>query len=798
MISYKLKQAFRHLRKDKINSLINITGLTLGLSIVSLVAVFLINELNYNRSVSLRHRIYRVLNDNKNFKQLVSTTPYILGDYAKEQIPDIEQMVRVTYSSPIDVENEEQQIKTAQLLCADAGFFKMFNVGLLQGKVDQDFDQDASQVFISASFAKKCFGTEEALGKELIIPYKGNKKQMQVVGVFKDIPSNNSFRADIVGNNELGYERLLGSLVSTEENATAYFKEIYNSWEGDFVSTYLLLKEHADPHQVEQELARLNVNKQSGNDKALNLSLQVFDDIYFHSKEIIDNFNLEKGNLNMVYLLGVLGLVILLVACINYLNLASAQAFMRAKSLSVHWVFGGKRLSLMGQMMIESVLLAFIALPFALLLAYLALPSLKLFLSHNVPLVFNTQMLITIGIIILITLLVGIVAGVLVSWKMSSLNVMAAMKHSAKNPGKKLTLNKVMLSFQFIVFIALLSFVFGIQKQVHYIMNADMGFQKEGLLMIEQGDKNNDVFAQEILKNPKIVSVSSCWLTPPSNSKMNVKVETPNGETNIFRGNMVGYDYVETMGMKVLAGVSFKKGQTAVGSVIVSESAAKQLDPNKDVIGKDYGFGTIVGMITDFKMSPLYEKSNAPILYLNPSNCSKTLVRFETKDSREVLAFLQKTWDRLDGKSSFKYQFTNELLAQIYQSDTRFAKLIAWLALISVVIGALGLFGLSLLMCQQKTKEIGIRKVNGASATKILIMLNSHYLRWVGISFIIASPIAYYAIQKWLEGFAYKNAISWWIFPIAGLLAMLIALLTVSWQSWRAATHNPVEALRCE
>jgi len=386
----------------------------------------------------------------------------------------------------------------------------------------------------------------------------------------------------------------------------------------------------------------------------------------------------------------------------------------------------------------------------------------------------------------------------LVSLRFSSFNLVEILKGHKTATNHKFSLRKAMVVFQITVFIALTATMILVQKQVNYAFKKDLGFAKEGLVRIPLGDHNYELFKQEIRKNPNILDVSGALWIPPHKGKMYLtipKVDNPN-EIVKLNGLFVDSRFAETMGMKITMGSDFKEGANNNG-VLVNESAIKALGL-KEIIGEQTAFGPIIGVVNDFNMYSLHEAVAPMLIGYNPGMCREIAVKISATNIPATIDFLKKTWNSTKGTTPFDFDFTNDILNQLYDSDIRFSKTIGLLAIIAIAIASLGLFGLSLFMGRQRTKEIGVRKVNGAKVSEILVLLNKDFVFWVAIAFAVATPLAYFAMNKWLESFAYKTGLSWWIFALAGLLALGIALLTVSWQSWKAATRNPVEALRYE
>jgi putative ABC transport system permease protein len=787
--------SFRHLKADKTNSIISISGLVLGLAIVAIVLVFVLNELGYNSSFANRDRIYRVLNHNADDNNTWANTPFAVGETAANQLAEVEQFAHQYNIGNIEVKVGNEFVPEDKMLCTESSFFSMFGVEIIEGSL-ADFDHSTGKILLGKTIAKKYFKLESPIGQMLTLRYSGKEFPMEVIGVYKDFPKNSTIQGSLIAGNQFGFEHLVSNMVSTGEKPNV--EQLRNSWElGLFSTNYLLLKKGTLAKEVETKLHQLGISHSTKNNK-ISLSLQPLSDIYFRSDKISDNNRGDRGNLSMLYILAVVGILILIIACINYLNLAAAQAMTQAKGFAVRKVCGASQKSLIVQRIFESSLISFISLPFAFILAHISLPLFSEMLGKSYTLTLSNQLVTGIAILLLITIFTGTLSGILVSLRFSTFRMVEILKGQKTSARNKYSTRKAMVVFQITVFIALIATMILVQKQVNYAFKKDMGFVKEGLVRIPLGDHNYELFKQEIRKNPNILNVSGALWIPPHKGKMNLsipKVDNPN-EMVTLNGLFVDANFAETMGLKITMGSDFKEGANNNG-VLVNESAIKALGL-KEVIGEQTAFGPIIGVVNDFNMYSIREAITPMLIGYNPNMCREIAVKINTENIPATINFLKKTWNTTGGTTPFDFDFTNDILNQLYDSDIRFSKTIGLLAIIAIAIASLGLFGLSLFMGRQRTKEIGIRKVNGARISEVLIMLNRDFVKWVAIAFVIATPIAYFAMNKWLENFAYKTTLSWWIFALAGLLALGIALLTVSWQSWRAATRNPVEALRYE
>lgn len=794
-ISNSLRASIRHLKADKINTAINLAGLTLGLGIVTIVLVFVLNELGYNSSFANRDRIYRILNYNTDDNHLWANTPFAAGGVAKERLPGIEAFVHQYNISNLEVKKGDEYLEKQNMLCTESSFFDVFGVKLLVGNLD-DFDQSKGKVLLSESTAKNYFGSEDPIGKILTTRLQGVEQNMEVVAVYEDIPNNSTIKASLIANAELGLEALNRSLISVGEVPS--IQQLSESWKnGMFITNYLLLKKGSSVTLMESELHRLGL-EYSEQDNKLDLSLQPLNDIYFGSEKIVDNNAGDKGNRSMLFILMSIGALILAMACINYLNLSSAQAIAQTKALAVRKVCGASGKSLVLQMMFESALLSLIALPFALIVAHVSLPLVSELLGKSYKLSVSSEFYTSFLILVGIAVGTGALSGLLVSLKITSFRLVETLKGKYSEAGEKHLIRKGLVVFQVSVFIVLIAVMILVQKQVDYAFKKDIGIEKEGLMRFPLGDHDYALFKQEIIKNPNVLQVSGALWIPPHKGKMYMSIPKVDNKNEMVKinGLFVDYGFAKTMGMTLVEGSDFEEGKITSG-VLVNESAVKALGL-KQIIGEQTAFGPVVGVVKDFNMYSIHEAINPMLIGLDPNMCREMAVKIRTEYLKETIAFLKETWRATGGTTAFDFDFSDDILNQIYESDIRFSKIIGIMAIIAVLIASLGLFGLSLLISKQKTKEIGVRKVTGARVDELVVFLNRDFVIWVSVAFIVSMPVAWFLMNKWLENFAYKTALSWWIFALSGLLAMGIALLTVSFQSWKAATRNPVEALRYE
>ncbi len=790
----QVRIAFRRIFADKLNFFISLTGLVLGLAIVAVITVYVFNEFSYNQSFANTDRIYRVLNFNENDDNTWANTPFVLSEVAKEQFAEIEEAVHQYVIRDVEVEKNTEYIEEPLLLCTESSFFRAFGVEVLQGSLN-DFDHDQTKILISKSSATKYFGSENPVGKILQLKHQGKEFDLEVAAIFKDIPRSSTVKAPFIVNIDFGAADLTENMIGVGDDLREF--EIKEDWVGVYFSNYFLLKEGTSVEQFQTKLEQLGKLNETDNN-ALEFSLQAFPDIYFHSQKIIDNNSSDLGNLQMVFLLMFVAVLILFIACINYLNLSLAKTIQQWRNFAVRSVCGASRKSLIGQLVLESALISTLALPFALIFAQLLLPFIGQLLGKSYTLSLVNHFAFIVAILFAIALTTGAISGLFVALRFSAINILQILKGSIAKGRAQFSFRQGMVVFQLTVFIILISMMFLVQKQVQYSFSKDLGFVKEGLIRIPLGDHDLKLFKQEALKNPNVESISGTLWMPPSDNRMYISIPRVDDRTEQVKvsGLFVDYHFAETMGMRILMGSDFDEQGTNTG-VLVNESAIKTLGLT-DVLGEQTAFGPVVGVVSDFNMFSLHDAITPMVIGLNPGMSKDVAIRINTANFQKTIQALKTVWENSGGSTPFNFEITDDILRRMYEEDIHFSKTIGLLAAIAILISSLGLFGLSLLMSRQRTKEIGIRKVNGAKISEVMAMLNKDFVKWVASAFVIATPIAWFAMNKWLENFAYKTNLSWWIFALAGILALGIALLTVSWQSWRAATRNPVDALRYE
>lgn len=802
MLKNYFKIAFRNLRKNKAFSFINIFGLAIGITCFLLIAVFVHNELSYDKCPADAKNIYRV-NLSVTGNGDVAIYPNVdvaVGEGMKSAFPEIKATTRISPASDF-IKYNDKQFKEEYLAFADSNFLQMFSIPLIEGS-NNDALVAPNSVVISKAFVKKYFGDDEALGKSLAVGIKGTV--YKVTGVIDKVPDNSHFHFDAFLS------------LST-------FHITNGTWNNIGYFTYLLLNKNADPKKLQAKFPQLvakYVVPENMNDmgvslaearKAINtfiFSLQPLTDIHLHSNT---KYELEpNGDIQYVYIFSALAIFILLLACINFTNLSTARAIKRAREVGIRKVMGSIKKQLIFQFLTESVLLTFFALLCAFILIFFLLPYFNQLANKNIRFGFFLTYQPILAMLSL-CFLVGILAGVYPAFFLSSFNTIKVLKGSSSQGSQKKLLRSGLIVFQFFISTALIIATIVVYQQLHYMQNKKLGYDKEQVLVLSDArllEKNQDAFEQQLMQDNRVVSATISREIPGSpfidGTEIFPKNENGNGteiHTNIYH---VDYDYLRTLGIHVLQGRNFSKDfATDSSGVVINEAAVRELgwsrtNPiGKTIVRSGQHEFKVVGVVADFNYASIKQKI-APLMMLLGRNYGGIIVKIKTTDVENFLSDLKIQWNSFNLGGPLEYHFLDEQFAVLYANEQRTQQIFFAFAIVAIIIASLGLFGLSAFVIEQRTKEIGIRKVLGASVQNVLLLVSKEFLLLVVIAFIISVPVTGWVMHSWLQDFAYRISISVWVFAAAGITAILIALLTVSFQAIKAAVANPVKSLRSE
>ncbi len=801
MIKNYFKIAFRNLLRNKAFASINIFGLAVGFTCCLLISGFLYNELNYDKFPKDAKDIYRVEINIEN-KDFYSAPDVAVGRGIKDAYPEVETFARLIQRKDIFVTYENNQFKEPYVAFVDTNFLQLFSIPFAQGDVASAL-KEPNSIVISQQAAKKYFGNANPIGKSLLLN-NNSANPFKVTGVIGDLPGNLHFNYDF-------YSLL------RDDPAQQTWSNV-----GDY--TYIKLKPGTDPKKLEAkfpELVAKYVVPEVQHDMGVSLaeaqkSVNTFV-FYLKPIEKIHLYSSNKdelqvnGSIKYVYIFAALAFFIILLAAVNFTNLSTAASIKRSKEVGIRKVVGSGKKQLVLQFLAESVLLSFIAYLIALCLVYLALP-----LFNDLS---EKQMLFTSFLnykVILVSLAfviaVGLLAGTYPAFFLSSFNIISILK-GKKNatPKSSNNLRSGLVVFQFAVSIALIISTIVVYRQLHFMQNKNLGFDKTQAIIINDCrwlGKDQQAFKEELLKDSRVVSATLTRDVPVGGPTDGTQAYAKENAANESRSEIhinkyhVDYDYIKTLGMQMIKGRYFSPDFADSQAVVLNETAVKEFGIKGDPVGKyivtsgqhEYN---VIGVVKDFHYSSLKEKI-APLAMVLGNNSGGMIVKIKTAGLTGLLASLKSTWNSFNPKGPFSYNFIDDRFAAVYKSEERTGKIFSVFALISIIIASLGLFGLSAFAIAQRTKEVGVRKVLGANVSQVVLLLSKDFLYMVIVAFIVAVPLTWFAMHKWLEEFAYRITIGWAVFALAGAAAVLIAFITVSFQAIRAAIANPVKSLRTE
>lgn len=790
MIKNYFKIAWRNLLQNKTFSLINIFGLALGMTCSLLITLWLKDELNRNRFHANDKRIFRVM-ENQYYSGDISTfesSPGILAENIVKDVPEIEMASQVLWEEqPLFTVGDVFDKEKGRYVQKD--FLRMFSFKLLKGDPATALARPDA-VVISKNLADKYFKGQDPVGKMIKVD---NKENVMVTGVLDAIPELSALKFDFLMSYDIWQKR------------NDWSKE----WDNNGPRCIVMLKENTSVDKVNAKIK--NYIKTKKKDSNVELFLQNYGESYLYSNW--DNGKQAGGRIEYVRIFSVVAIVILLIACINFMNLATARSLRRAREIGVRKVIGAGKRQLVAQFIGESMFVSFLAVLVSLLIVALILPSFNELTDKHLSIDFaDPAFLLTLLGLMIIT---GVVSGSYPALFMSTLKPIVVLKGILKFKAGATYFRKGLVVFQFALSIVLILGMIVVYRQINYIHNKNLGFAKEDLIYMPlEGElgKNFMTFKNELLNQPGIKGVTSAQSDPLEVGSSTQGVRWPGKDTTkliLFSNNPITYDYIKTMGIELIAGRDFDPSYGLdTNNYLINEAAAKKIG-YKDPVGKELTMwgdkGTIIGLMKDYHHNSLHVPIEPLILRLFKQSWARdngywgnVLVRTEKGKTKEAIASLEKTFKQFNPGFPFRYFFTDDEIMKNYKAEYTISKLSKYFAFLAIFISCLGLFGLVMFTAEQKTKEIGIRKVLGASVPGIIGMLSKDFLILVLIASALAFPVAWWMMNKWLQDFEYRISIGWWVFVVAGVTAMLIALLTISFQSIKAAIANPVKSLRTE
>ena len=792
MIKNYLKIAWRNIMRNKAFSMINIFGLALGIACSLLILLWVNDE----RSVDTFHvngkYLYQVYERQFYDGKVEASYPTqgLLAQELKNNFPEIQYASAYEYAAaPGSQSTFEANNKIIKFNGAFAGedFFSMFSYPVLQGSAKTALVKRES-IAISRKMAELFFQSAvNAIGKTIRFE---NKEDLLITAVFENSPANSSQKFDF-----------LRSWV-----AFVNANDWVNNWGNTSPVTYLQLRKDADPAKVEAKIKDF-IYRYQERDRTfvVELGLQPYTEKYLHST--FKEGKIDGGRIEYVRLFTIIAVFILLIACINFMNLATARSVKRAKEVGVRKVIGALRIVLIKQFIGEAILLTILSAIIAIAIAGAVLPVFNNLTGKQLALPF-TQLFFWITLLGLV-IITGFVAGSYPALFLSSLNPVKVLKSSLKFSWSAVFFRKALVVFQFTLSVILIVGMIVIYRQMDYIQSKNLGYDRDNLLYIPiEGDlvKNYGLFKQKALQQQGVLSISKMRNSPTviEHHTGSISWEGKNPNLTVsFADGVVGYDFVKTMSLKLKEGRDFSKEfGTDSASYLINEAALNKIgyvNPVGKIVEWGNRPGKIIGVLQNFHFNSMHQAIDPLIIRLDENwNWGTILVRTQGSKTKQVLASLEKLCKELNPKFPFTYSFSDDAYARLYKNEQVVSKLSSYFAFLAIFISCLGLFGLATFAVDQRTKEIGVRKVLGATVPRIISLLTANFLKPVAIAILIAMPVSHYLMGHWLEGFVYKTSIEWWMFASAGLLAVIIAMLTVSFQAVKAAIANPVKSLRTE
>ena len=807
MFKNYIKTAFRSLKKNKGFTIINVFGLALGLCVCMLIVFYVIDELGYDKQHLKGDRIYRINNDIKfaGADRSYAQSPAPLATEFLHDFPEIESAVRFRMTGGFKVKKGNENVLEHHVAYADSTLFKVFTLPMVQGDPQTALTAPMS-IVINETTAKKYFNSTNVVGRSLTMD---DTNLYKVTGVIKDMPKQSHFGFDI-----------FISMVTFAESRE-------DTWLSNNFTTYLLLKQGTDPKNLQAKFARevrkfvggqlqaaihMDYDQFAKTGGYYRISMTPLKDIHLKSNRVAE---IEaNGNIQYVYIFSAIAIFILLIACVNFMNLSTARSSNRAREVGVRKVLGSPRKYLIAQFLSESIIVTLIATIIAVVGAYVLLPLFNDMAGKELAITAQTFTWLAPALIAGV-IIIGCLAGSYPAFFLSAFQPIDVLKGKLSSGFKGGFLRSFLVVFQFSISIFLIIGTMVIYHQLKYIQSKDLGFNRDHVLIIKNTESIGEqakILREELKSIPGVVNTTMTGFLPTSgyrNSTTFFQDASADAKTALATQYwQIDTDYLNAMGIKMIGGRNFSKDmKTDTAALIINEAAAKVLNVS-DPIGKDLyqpmdSKATtlqrrhIVGIVKDFNFNSLRENIT-PVVFAFGQNYGAVGVRINSTNIPALIEQVKSKWQALAPNQQFDYSFMDEDFDATYRTEQRIGKIFVAFTSMAIIIACLGLFGLAAYAAEQRTKEIGIRKVLGANISIIVAMLSKDFIKLVLISIAIASPLAWLSMQQWLQGFAYRDGIKWWIIASAGLGAIVIAFITISFQSIKAALANPVKSLKSE
>ncbi len=800
MICNYLLTALRNIFRQKGYTMINVTGLAIGIVSCLFIVFYILDEFSYDRFHEKGDRIYRLLFDYTSPNGEVyshSIGPYRLAEELKGRFPEIEKAVRLSFPIPLPIRSGEIEFIEDNVMMADPDIFNVFSFEMLRGDPATALSEPFTCV-ISQEMASKFFGEDDPLDKTLSLPIPTGENEIRITGVFRTFPFNSHIHPDM--------------LVSMSSAEYIFNDRQKFNWGEGTVAYYVLMPEKHISDSLEAKFPTLIEEVfGDGASERVRYWLQPLYDTHLKSNL---RFDFEpSGDIQTIYIFSIVAFFILLIASINYMNLATARSARRAREVGLRKVVGGHRYQLIWQFLAESVLLVVLSMVIAVLFGQLLLPYFNNISGKE----FSPDVILTwkvLGGLFLAAIVIGILAGIYPSFFLSRYSPLKVLYGDKKTESTGFTLRKILVVLQFSISITLIISTITVFSQWRFLSKKKLGVNPENVLLIPRPTRGYYTYKQEVLKNPRILNLTSSnkRLTDGLTSNLGYKAEgLPEDENPSIKIVTVDFDFFETLENRIVEGRSFSEefSMDSVSTFILNETAVRDIGW-EDPVGKWFETltldpatnnwrtrrGTVVGVAEDFHFESVHNTIQPICFFVDKFWVSWMSIRIASEDMPRTISFLEKEFNKLNSDNPFDYSFYEEEINALYVSEQKFFHLFIIFALLAIIIASLGILGLASYSAEQRTREIGIRKVAGSSIRRILLLITREFFILVLIANLIAWPVAWYIMRNWLMDFPYKIKLGLSIFLLSALIALIIALLTVIYQAWRAASQNPADALR--
>ncbi|MDN5200158.1 ABC transporter permease [Fulvivirgaceae bacterium BMA10] len=803
MLKSYLKITIRNLNRNKVYSFINIFSLAIGMAACLVIYLFISNELSFDAFHSKKDNIYR-LDEVQSFPgtntQKVALSMPGMGPNLASEFPEVKSYARFWGHGGRLYSYGDKEIMVDKTAMVDSTFLKIFDFELLHGDRNTMLDLPNS-IVLTEELSMAFFNTVDAIDKELVYMDGDTPVNLKITGVLKNVPDNSHLQFD---------------MLASMSTITSQNPEFNNRWGSNFLVTYLLLENNTDIPALESKFPDFMVSHMNEDiNDYYKLYLQALEDVHLGSVDMDHDYhNWREFDGSYVKVFFIMAIFVLIIASVNFMNLSTARSTARSKEVGLRKSIGANKSQIINQFLGESVILTFIALILALIIAGLFIPYLNEMAGRNLTLLSLTTNSLVPLFIVMISLIIGILSGSYPAFFIASFQPGAVLKGRIQGLGKKSVLRNVLVVGQFAVAIALIIGTIFAIRQLHFMQNKDIGFDKDQIVLVPLSRGANDKFETmktELLRKQGVKGVTAAGQRIGNNfHQWGFKVKTDTAVNDITVSNVnVEYDYLSVYDIELKDGRAFSKehGADAGYSFIINETLERELDLTDNAIGKTVGhgwyhndtLGTIIGVAKDFNFNSLHHKINTLVISLHPEwGYDEMSVKVSPENMSETIEEIRATWTTLVDDRPFEYHFLDQHFETLYASDKQMSKVATMIAILAIIIACLGLFGLASITTEQRIKEIGVRKVLGASVIQLFSVLSRNFIILVLIAFVIAVPVTIYFIRSWLENFAYKTNISFEVFLFAGGLSMVVALVTISFKIIRTARLNPVDSLKEE